>query len=391
MVFNVMCPDILITTSCNMRCKYCFEKDKVNEYMDEEKILEYYSHNPCVTTFPFGGEPLIKLDLLLKIIDSVQANEKIYDKRKKELLRSLKSVITNGTLIKKNIKKIKKYGLKLQISLDGPKRVNDNYRVFPSGKGTYDKCVEAIKICEKEGIEWTIHGVMAQETLKYFYETFIWFFEFYKKYKGLDTAIDFMKNNNYQLIFEQDYTDNDIDTLVIQFHQIADWIYTRKYMNIQQKDQLFHNFIEKHGGVCSAGTTLIAFDCNLNMYPCHRMAVVPEKEEYLLGNAMDFQTIKNFKQYNSYYNIGRGYKYMYSAIQHNHNYQDLENTKWFMWCPSTNIQTSENVYYQNVKYNVMFSEINRVIKAIKKVYYQNSELKQENNNANSSRKQHRSQ
>ncbi|KKN90789.1 hypothetical protein LCGC14_0223720 [marine sediment metagenome] len=386
MIFNVVCPDILISTNCNMRCKYCFEKDKINEVMDEERILEYYSHNPCTGTFPIGGEPFLNLDLLFKIMDTVENNKIIQEKRKKTLLQNLKCVITNGTLIKQNIQKIKDYGLILQISFDGSKKVHDTYRVFPNGKGTYDKIIEGLELCVKEGIEWSIHGVVAKDTIKYFYDTFVWFFEIYKKYKELDIAIDFMKNNVFQVIFEQDYSDKDVDELVRQFHKIAEWIYSRDYMTIKQKDQLFHNFLERRGGVCSAGTTLIAFDNNLDMFPCHRLAVVPEKENYYLGNAMDIKTIKNFKQYNSYYNIGRGYKYMYSAIQHNHDYKDKESLRWFMWCPATNLQTSENVYYQNAKYNVMFVEVNRMVRALKKIYYQNSDLIKEKDNANKLRK-----
>ena len=72
MIYNVICPDILLTNRCNMACKYCFEKDKGEDDMDEKKLLEYYSHNPCTSTFPFGGEPLLKIDLLLKIIEAVQ-------------------------------------------------------------------------------------------------------------------------------------------------------------------------------------------------------------------------------------------------------------------------------------------------------------------------------
>ena len=374
MIYNVICPDILLTNRCNMACKYCFEKDKGTDDMDEKKLLEYYSHNPCTSTFPFGGEPLLRLPLLLKIIDAVVDNRNIQRKRKEELLKKLRTVITNGILVKNNIDKIKEYKLEMQISFDGPKKVHDTYRVFPNGKGTYDKCIEAVEICVKEKIPWSVHGVMAQETIKYFFETFVWFFEIYKKHRGLEHAIDHMKHNNYQIIFEDNYTDEDINVLADQFHQVAEWIYSRDYMTIKQKDQLFHNFVEKHGGVCSAGTTLIAFDTDLNMYPCHRLGVVPEKEKYLLGNAMDISTMKNFKQYNSYYNIGRAHRYMYSSIKDNHNYKDQENTKWFMWCPATNMQTSDSVYYQSAKYNVMFSEINRVIKAIKIVYYQNSDL-----------------
>jgi len=355
-----------------MACKYCFEKNKGKDDMDINKLNEYLDHNPCLSTFPFGGEPLLRMDLLCAIMDSLKNNPNIQRKRKETAIKKSQNVITNGTLLTDStLKKFKEYGFRAQISIDGPKHVQDENRVFPNGSGTYDTVIKAIDNCIEYGVIWSIHGVISKATIPYVYDIFVWFFELYKNKKNIKTAIDHMGKNTFQIIFEQDYDDEDVDILLNEFHRIAEYIYTRKYLNPELKNKLFDNFFLKNGGVCSAGTTLISVDHKFDMYPCHRLALIPEKKKLLIGNVFKPLELQNFTLMNSYYNIARLKRYMYSAVTNNDNYKDENKNilRWFMWCPATNYQTSGTVYYQNAKYNLMFTELNRLIVELKKAYY----------------------
>lgn len=366
-IFPVKSPDIMATDKCNMACKYCFEKDKGTSAMDIEKLLKYFSYNPARSSFPFGGEPLLVLDHYIKLVEEIKKSD-LHDQLKKELLKKTKILITNGTLVKNNLEKIKKNGFELQISIDGPKSVHDNYRVYPNGKGTFDRIMEAVELCQKHKIPWSIHGVVARETLCRYKDIFKFYFETYLKYKGKEKAINFMKNNNFQIIFEDNYTDEDVDILIHQFHLIADYIYTRDYLNLKEKDTLFDKFFNKHGGVCAAGCSLMAIDTDFNIYPCHRLAAVPEREKYRLGNLFEPYNLQNKKLFNAFYEVGRRRKYMYSFLTDLNQFNDKENNRFFMWCPATHMQETGSPYNQPPKYNVMFTEVNRAIKEIIKAY-----------------------
>ena len=370
-VHAIPCPDFLLTGRCNLRCKYCFEHNHSNEDMNNDLLMKYISKNDFISSFPLGGEPLLVLDKLIEAIKIIENNDLMGSKRKKSIIKTFKSVITNGILVPQMADKLKEHGFVLQISIDGCKEVNDMNRVFPTGKGTYDHIIKAIECCVENEIEWSIHGVITKETLPYLFETTKWFFDMYVKYKpdGLDFAVDYLKYNTFQIVFEDDYQNSDVDIIIDQFFKIAEWVWNHEEMTDDQKERFFDNFFFKTGGVCGAGTGLLAFDAVFNIFPCHRVAFTDDRDKYLLGNVFDIEGFKNFKLYNAFHKIGKRKRYMYSAVTQNHNYNNEYSLMWSMWCPATNLQESGNLFLQPVKYNLMLAELNRAIKIIRLSYF----------------------
>jgi hypothetical protein len=131
--------------------------------------------------------------------------------------------------------------------------------------------------------------------------------------------------------------------------------------------ELIHAYITRRGGYCGMGTTLLALDSKMDVYPCHRLASIPSRQEFKLGNVFNPTEFSNFHLYNSYFRMGKKFHILYSAVQ---NITDFSqpSLNWFMWCPATNFQTSDNIYYQNSKYNIMLVELNRYIGYIYKKY-----------------------
>lgn len=368
-IFPIKAPDILGTRDCNLSCKYCFEPKKLrNNKMDTNLLMKYMDYNPARSCFLFGGEPLLILDLYIDFIEKVKKSP-LPGEFKEQIIKKSKNIITNGTLIKANIDKIKKYGFHMQISFDGPKHVHDQYRVFPNGSGTYDAVMKGIETCIENDISWSIHGVVAKKTIKYIYDIFTTFIGLYLKHKTKENAIDHMRHNNFQVIFEDEYDDEDIDTILEQYHKIADWIYTRDYFTDDEKNTLFENFFEKHGGVCSSGASLMALDTNFDFYPCHRLAARDNNKKYRIGNVFKPFDIKNKEMLNSFIEISRRRYYLYSSVTNIYGFKNDKETRLFMWCPATNMEESGNPYFQPAKYNVMFSEVNRFIPLLKETYY----------------------
>jgi len=373
-VLAVPCPDFMLTGRCNLRCKYpCFEHDHANRDMDTDLLNKFVSTNAFTSAFPFGGEPLLVLDKLIDAINIVKDNPNIPRKRKNKTLKKFRGLITNGILIPKMVDKLKEHKFSVQISVDGCKEANDTNRVFPNGKGTHDQIIKAIECCVENDIEWSLHGVVNKATLPYLFKTTKWFFDIYEKHKpeGILYSIEHLKHNTFQILFESPYDDNDIDILIDQFFKIAKWIWTHEGLNKEQKEKLFDNFFFKHGGVCGAGTGLMALDTNFDIFPCHRLVFRDDNEKYKLGNAFKLDEFKNFKIYNALHKLGKRYRYMYSAATQNHNYRTPNSLMWFMWCPSTNMEESGNPYFQPVKYNIMFTELNRAIKTLRLMYFGN--------------------
>ena len=381
-VFAIPCPDFLTTGNCNLRCKYCFEPDKIAADMDMDLIAEYMAHNPCTSAMIFGGEPLLVIDKIGAILKTIETNPNINKKRKLATLKKARLIITNGTLIPKVIDKIKEFKLQMQISVDGCKEAHNLNRVDAKGNGSFDDCIKAIECCVENKIQWSVHGVITKATLPYIFESFKWFVEIYIKHKknGLEFAIEQLKQNTCQIVFEEDYTDEDVDILIDQFTKIAEWMFNHEELDEEQKLWFFDNWFFKTGGTCGVGTGLMALDDKLNIFPCHRTVFGKRREETLFGNVFEPENFdeSKFNLFNAFHNLGRKKRYMYSVATQINNWQNKSNNAWFMWCPATNLQETGNPYFQPVKYNVMFTEVNRLIKTLRLAYFGKRRLNNSN-------------
>jgi sulfatase maturation enzyme AslB (radical SAM superfamily) len=385
MVYTIFCPDLMLTEQCNLRCKYCFEKKNKN-VMDKDKLIEYVNLKTNFSFFPFGGEPLLEIDTIIAVIEAIMEMD-IPDHRRNGLLRSMRHMITNGILIKDILDLAVDYNLNFQISMDGPKHIHDANRVYADGKtGSYDSVMESIEAIVKyneehapqseekkvmvngsiddaphQTIQWSIHGVVNKDSLKDVFEISKWGFELMRKYQGLTQAIDYIGNNCFQIIFEESYTDEDIDILIDQLDKFCEWVWHQEDLSIETRQHIIGSYLTRRGGVCALGTTLSALDTEFNIYPCHRLASGEYKKESCLGNVFKPEEFKNFQLYNQAFHqkFRRGESYS-SHIDVNFNH-DIH---WFMWCPATNFEETESIYYQNPRYNLMHSELNRFIKML---------------------------
>lgn len=140
-----------ITERCNLRCKYCIynEDDKSHREFGEnemsfetaKKAIDFanlHSGNKINIGF-YGGEPLLRYKFIQRCIEYTKQNVK------KEELRM--SMTTNGTLMTKErsdyFAGIDKF--RVTFSVDGPKKVHDENRVFIDGTGTHKLTMQGLK------------------------------------------------------------------------------------------------------------------------------------------------------------------------------------------------------------------------------------------------------
>lgn len=146
---------LIPTMGCNFRCSYCFEADKCypNDSMSDEvmdAIIQLIDtrlkDNGYLSVAWFGGEPLLKMDIIRKM------QKRMNEIAKRKNLVFGASIVTNGYAMTKEISdELVELGIKgVQITVDGPQELHDSKRFLANGKGTFNKIIENILVCNSK-------------------------------------------------------------------------------------------------------------------------------------------------------------------------------------------------------------------------------------------------
>lgn len=161
---------LLLSDHCNLRCSYCFIHQSMPEvYTRKTMIWEtaqmaidmFFANvakNPPETRKSrktilfYGGEPLLNFVVLRKAVLYV---EDVYKNEIAEMgdRGFIFSLITNGTLITDRMAAflVEHPRIAITVSLDGPKEINDQKRIYINGKGSYDQVVRGLRRLRQAG------------------------------------------------------------------------------------------------------------------------------------------------------------------------------------------------------------------------------------------------
>ena len=131
-----------IAHDCNLRCKYCFAS--TGDYaggrklMSEEVgkaaidfLLKYSVGRKNLELDFFGGEPLMNIDVVKKVVEYARSKEKEYNKNFRF------TMTTNGMLLDDEITDfLNREMSNIVLSVDGRPCINDANRPTPNGKGS---------------------------------------------------------------------------------------------------------------------------------------------------------------------------------------------------------------------------------------------------------------
>ena len=164
---------VILTTECNLQCRYCFGEtiedfdEDFNDFdvdyalprkanYDLALLTKLCNEDPeCVLTF-YGGEPLVCIDEIKQIMDSakpqhfmIQTNGLLLDKLEPEYVNRFHTIL---------------------VSIDGEKALTDYYR----GTGTFRRVMDNVKLIAKNGFRGELIARMTIMEQTDIYEQITW-------------------------------------------------------------------------------------------------------------------------------------------------------------------------------------------------------------------------
>jgi uncharacterized protein len=156
------------TPFCNIDCRYCYLPDRANKaVVAEETLINLFSQ---VFASGWAGEGLSVVwhagEPMVLPITFYRRAFALIDGLKPTGLSVQHSFQTNGTLLDDDwVDFIVESGIRVGVSIDGPRRLHDRNRVTRAGGGTFDKAVAGVRRLRDRGVPFHVISVLTSESL----------------------------------------------------------------------------------------------------------------------------------------------------------------------------------------------------------------------------------
>ncbi len=264
---------IALTSKCNLLCKYCYGKttedfltDKEREKYDlelpaemnysVEELLKFSKDDKNFEITFYGGEPLMKIETIIEIMDKVPA--------KNFMLQ------TNGQFLHKLPTKYINKLHTILVSVDGTAKHTNERR----GKGVFEKAIKNVQIIKNNGFKGHIIARMTVDETSNIYKNAKFLLE---KESDLFDAIHWQIDAQF---WKADYMERDFQSWAIntynpQIKQLINWWV--KQIKETKKIPLIYPFVgiienlyskEKSPLKCGSGFSLLGIQTNGKITAC---------------------------------------------------------------------------------------------------------------------------
>lgn len=286
-----------IIQSCNLRCSYCYAGDGnygVESTMSEElafRIIDFFSKDKKAFSIAFfGGEPLMNLGLIKKVV--------AYCQTKKET-KFYFSMTTNGTLLNEGIVQyFKDHNFRITISYDG-KNLHQTQRLNVDRKSNSQGMVESKlekfgsalsslrdfglrATYERQNIDLLCEDILETLTTKNFKLT----------YNRHAAARGPGMLNMSDVVKLRSITNTVVD------HLLAD----RQYDKLLRLGHIRHNLDNLHNGrvaqnFCGAGVNYLSVSTSGKFYLCHRFTEDASECVGDIDKGLDLPKLQQFAEH----------------------------------------------------------------------------------------------
>jgi uncharacterized protein len=258
-----------LTNRCNLACRYCYAaagREDMTLETARQAILRC-AQGPQSGIIFFGGEPLLRKDLIGEIIRWCEQHEPG---------RFHYKVTTNGTLLDDEfLEEADRWGMQVAISHDGIREVHDRFRVRPDGAGTFDTLLPKLQMLLRRQPYAPVMMTVNPECVDRYAESAIWL-----QSKGVQYLIA-------SLNYAGPWTNGALRLLRKEYRKLESW-HTQNYRRERKmyfspfdKRIASHIFADR-GSSCRLGRRQISVAPDGRLYPCVQFV---GRESYSIGTA----------------------------------------------------------------------------------------------------------
>lgn len=257
---------LALTFACNLACTYCYVEPQSKVVMTKaiaesgiKLALEKLNPPGILNIGFFGGEPLLKADLLVWILQRAR------ELAAPEQIEVRSFLTTNGTVLTDSlVETLKKEGVEITVSIDGTMESHNKFRQGPDGSGSYRMALDGLKLAATKLNNCGVNMVIQPETVK---STATGFKELAEIVNRFDLSIDYAASWDL----------NALEELERQYTEIGEYFIKKT----KQGSPLSVSFIEgkliaiANGGLphkcrCAPGTDELTISPSGELIACER-------------------------------------------------------------------------------------------------------------------------
>lgn len=261
---------LLTTHQCNLKCSYCFchshnyieKHGGMMSFSIAKRVIDGFFAVPTCKTNQriffsfFGGEPLLNFEM---IEETVEYLEKWFPNRASFFLT------TNGLLLTSKIAEfLVRHRIVTLVSIDGPKELHDQHRVYEDGTGSFDGAMQGLLNLQKAGAPaGALRATFTAANPKLLERTVY-----------LHQLLDEGLTVNVAIEPEVPYR-GDPNDLKSEYDSVVDFLFDRLQQN--KKAHFFNimTYLERFNKMlylseCGAGRGIITIAPDGKIYACHR-------------------------------------------------------------------------------------------------------------------------
>ena len=273
--------DLDLTEACNLACTYCFKWQKKAVHMDEatamaaiDWLLESSGdYNGELKVNLMGGEPLLRFDLIQKIVP--------YGKcRARQLGKRLHfGCTTNCTLLTDQMLSFwRRFGMGFHCSIDGIPEVQNVNRPMLGGGPSSSEVEKNVRKILAYRPSVMARATITPQSVGVLYESAKYFADLGFKLMGFKPAMNCH------------WTDNDFEVLNKQWQTLGEFYIDRLIEGEPLEIDDFtaglssiHSAAGREGHTCGAGRGLVMIDPRGDIWPCHRFGPHQCAGQFRLG------------------------------------------------------------------------------------------------------------